>query len=95
MTELDIACHRSAVGDGWICAVSIAVEGGTTTQHHVTVATADLKRLHPDAPDPHLLVDASFRFLLARESPASILASFDLMEIGRYFPDYESEIART
>ena len=94
MTELDIACHRSAVGEGWICAVTIAVEGGTTTDHHVTVATADLERLDPGARDPHLLVDRSFRFLLARESPQSILASFDLMEIGRYFPEYESEIRR-
>lgn len=92
MTELDIACRRSADGDAWICDVTIDVDGRPTTRHVVTVAPADLERLDPGAREPHVLVDRSFRFLLQREPPTSILRSFDLMEIARYFPEYEATI---
>jgi hypothetical protein len=94
VTELDVACRRSPGGDAWTCDVTVDVEGGPSTRHVVTVATADLERLDPDARDPHLLVNRSFRFLLERESPTSILRSFDLIEIGRYFPEYEATIKR-
>ena len=92
MTELDIACRRASDGEAWICDVAVDVEGGTSTRHVVTVASADLARLDPGAGDPHLLVDRSFRFLLEREPNTSILRSFDLMEIARYFPEFESTI---
>jgi hypothetical protein len=92
MTELDITCRRAVDGVDWTCDVTVAVEGGATTRHAVTVAQSDLERLDPGASDPHLLVDASFRFLLERESNTSILRSFDLPVIGRYFPEYEAEI---
>jgi hypothetical protein len=92
MTELDIACRQTAGRAGWTCDVTIDVEGGQTTRHVVTVTGEDLARLDPGAPDPHLLVDRSFRFLLEREPPTSILRSFDLMEIARYFPEYEATI---
>jgi hypothetical protein len=93
MTELDIACEPAADG-AWTCRVAIAQDGRPATEHRVRVAAADLKRLDPGAPDPHLLVDRSFRFLLGREPATSILRSFDLMDIARYFPDYEAEIRR-
>jgi len=92
MTELDVACRRAADGGDWMCDVTIAVEGGSTTRHAVTVAQSELDRLDPSAPDPHLLVNASFRFLLERETNTSILRSFDLPVIGHYFPEYEAEI---
>jgi hypothetical protein len=92
MTELDITCRRAADGRDWTCDVTIAADGGSTTRHAVTVAQSDLDRLDPGAPDPHLLVDASFRFLLEREPNTSILRSFDLPVIGRYFPEYEAVI---
>lgn len=38
------------------------------------------------------LVRESFRFLLQRESPSSILQRFDLTVIERYFPEYRREI---
>lgn len=93
MTELDIACVHAAEG-GWACRVAIAQDGRHVSEHRVTVAAADLERLDPGAPDPHLLVDRSFRFLLAREPASSILRSFDLTVIARYFPEYETEIRR-
>lgn len=38
------------------------------------------------------LMLCSFDFLLQREPNTSILRSFDLPVIGRYFPEYEHEI---
>jgi hypothetical protein len=91
MTELDVACRGAGAGD-WTCEVAIEVDGRQATRHVVMVRAADLARLDPAAPDPHLLVDRSFRFLLEREPPTSILRAFDLIEIGRYFPQFESTI---
>lgn len=91
MTELDIACEPDT-DRGWTCRVAIAQDGRPVSEHRVRVAATDLERLDPGARDPHLLVDRSFRFLLAREPATSILRSFDLMEIARYFPDYETEV---
>ena len=93
MTELDVVCERIEGGDDWTCTITISGDGGTT-RHRVGVTQADLARLDPAARDPHLLVNRSFRFLLQREPAASILRAFDLMEIARYFPEYETTIAR-
>ncbi len=41
---------------------------------------------------PEILIERSFEFLLERESNSSILQTFDLPIIGRYFPDYERTI---
>ncbi len=79
---------------GWTCAVSVREGGREVTNHQVRVGAADLERLAPGADDPAALVRASFDFLLERESPHSILRSFDLLDISRYFPEYESEIGR-
>ena len=38
------------------------------------------------------LVRKSFQFLLQREGKESILRSFDLRVIKRYFPEYEDEM---
>jgi hypothetical protein len=80
---------------GWTCAVAISEDGRELTNHNVRVDAADLERLAPAADDPAALVTASFDFLLERESPQSILRSFDLMDISRYFPEYASEIGRS
>jgi hypothetical protein len=40
------------------------------------------------------LVRESFAFLLEREPPTSILPTFSLDVIGRYFPEYPTEIRR-
>ena len=58
----------------------------------MTVAAADLARLDPAAPDPERLVRAAFAFLLEREPASSILRSFDLPVIGRYFPGWEDDV---
>lgn len=89
MNRIDV---RATAGPlGWVCEVT---ESGTgsETRHTVRVAAADLERLMPGAQDPSELVRASFGFLLEREPKESILRSFDLPVIGRYFPGYEAEI---
>ena len=89
MAEIDVRCEPRA--DGWTCRVDVA-EGGSTTSHSVSVAGADLVRLDPAAAEPTDLVRRSFAFLLEREPKESILRSFDLTVIGRYFPDWERTI---
>ena len=81
-----IAVKHSA-GDEWV----VSVQGAVTTHHRVRVTKADLDRLS-EGRSPEELLQASFRFLLERESNTSILSSFDLPLIGRYFPEYEQEI---
>ena len=86
---VDIRCGRE--GDSWLCLVRVR-EGAFATEHRVTVAAADLVRLDPTAADPERLVGAAFAFLLEREPASSILRSFDLPVIGRYFPGWETDV---
>ena len=68
-------------------------EDGSSTQHDVTVSPEDLERLSAGR-TPDALVRDCFVFLLAREPKESILRSFDVSAIGRYFPEFEREIVR-
>jgi len=72
----------------------VTVEARTTTKHRVRVTPDDLRRFGGGDVSAERLLEASFRFLLERESNTSILSSFDLPVIGRYFPEYEKEIRR-
>lgn len=65
--------------------------GGSTTTHRVTADSDTVAHLAPDR-SPRHVVEASFRFLLDREPKESILRSFDLPVIARYFPDYEARL---
>jgi hypothetical protein len=73
---------------------SVTVEGGATTTHHVRVSPSDLIRFGGAGVSAEALLEASFRFLLERESNTSILPSFHLPLIARYFPEYEKELPR-
>ncbi len=77
---------------GWRCHVVLG-HGARETEHEVRVDRATLDDLAPGA-TPEALVAESFRFLLEREPAESILRSFDLPIIGRYFGDYAEEIRR-
>ena len=90
MTGIDVTSRTGP--DGWTCGVLVTDEDGSSSEHDVAVARDDLARLAPGADDPVDLVRRSFVFLLAREPKESILRSFDLPVIGRYFPEYEREI---
>ena len=91
MISVTVRCDGRR-GDGWTCSVGLREHGIDVSTHSVRVSAADLDRLAPGSDDPTALVEESFDFLLERESPASILRSFELTEIGRYFPEYESTI---
>ena len=92
MTGVDVRCTRD--DRGWTCDVRIREGDREPTRHAVRVEAPDLARLAPREADPTALVERSFAFLLEREAPGSILPSFDLREITRYFPEYDREIRR-
>jgi hypothetical protein len=76
-------------GEEWL----VTVEGARRTEHQVSVSEGEVKRFGAGHSVEELL-RASFEFLLERESNSSILSSFELSVIGRYFPEYEKEIKR-
>lgn len=66
-------------------------EGASQTTHTVTASVADIQR-YGGSTSAECLITASFEFLLEREPKESILRSFDLPVIERYFPEYPSVI---
>ncbi len=91
MAEIEV--NRSERDDVYEFQVTVR-ERGSETRHRVTLSKADYERLSGGRASPENLVAESFRFLLEREAKESILRSFDLTVIGRYFPEYEREIAK-
>jgi hypothetical protein len=71
------------------------VERGTRTEHEVTVSAADLEGLGEGYPSAEDFVRACFEFLLEREPKESILRTFDVGVIGRYFPEFGATIRRS
>jgi hypothetical protein len=87
--SVDVEC--SGAGDGWTCRVRVG-SGADSTEHVVSVSTVELQRYAPGASDPQRLVEESFAYLLEREPKESILRTFSLSTIERYFPRFASEI---
>ncbi len=78
---------------GWRCSAADG-QGATATRHAVRVDAADLERWGRPGEAPERLVARAFDFLLAREPATSILRTFDLAVIARYFPEFDQEIRR-
>jgi len=91
MADIDVSCVTAT--DGWLCQVTVA-DHGSETRHSVTFTRADFHRLASSGESPDSLVRRSFDFLLKREPKESILKSFGLTDIARYFPDFDGEIAK-
>jgi hypothetical protein len=72
---------------------SVTVDTGRKTTHTVTVPDPYYQKLTGGSISKEELLRRSFEFLLERESNSSILSSFELAVIQRYFPEYESTIA--
>ena len=89
MPEIDV---RPAGGGSFRVRVT---EGSEETTHEVTVSAEDLAQLAGPDETPEEFVRRCFGFLLAREPKESILASFDIRLIGRYFSEFEKEIRAT
>ena len=66
-------------------------EGPSQTVHTVTASSEGIQRYGTDV-QPERLIEKSFEFLLEREPKESILRSFDLTVIERYFPEYPNNI---
>jgi hypothetical protein len=63
-------------------------EGGSQSSHEVTVRPETVSSLGWSGTLEEL-IRRSFEFLLEREPKESILGSFDITMISRYFPEYE------
>ena len=92
MSEVSSTVRCEPQDTGWRCQVTVE-SGGATSEHEVLVDRATLDDLAPGA-TPEALVAESFRFLLEREPRGSILRSFELPIIGRYFAEYAEQIRR-
>ena len=72
----------------------VEVAAARPTLHCVTAGAGDVECLAGGKANAERLIEESFRFLLERESNTSILRSFRITDISRYFPEYEREIRR-
>ena len=61
------------------------IEGGSESSHRVRLRSEQYDALAAGKVEPAELVRRSFEFLLEHEPKESILARFDLQDIGRYF----------
>lgn len=66
-------------------------ERDTKSVHEVTASQKQAGLLCDDC-EPAKLVEASMQFLLDREPKESIMTSFDLDVIARFFPEYPTAI---
>jgi hypothetical protein len=72
----------------------VNLDGPPPTRHLVRLTDTYYQKLTQGRLSHEALITRSIEFLLERESNTSILRSFDLPLIGRYFPEFESEITR-
>ena len=89
MTKISVS--RANAPGGWMLTVRVA-ERGSATEHRVSLSRDYHVKLTQGCATPEQLAEASFRFLLERESKESILRSFDMPIIAHYFPEYEQRI---
>ena len=72
----------------------ITVNSKTVTTHIVTLLDKVHINLTNEKVTKEELLDFSFKFLLDRESNTSIMTSFELTVISRYFSDYEKSVKK-
>jgi hypothetical protein len=71
----------------------VVEEPGSASRHRVTLSPDDLAGLAGEGETAEELVRRCFDFLLEREPKESILATFDVSVIERYFPDFRDRIS--
>ena len=71
----------------------VVVEKPVETCHRVGLTQEYYRQLCGGKVTHEWLIIQAFRFLLEREPNTAILASFDLTDINRYFPEFEEELA--
>ena len=85
-----VACDAKA--GAWRCAVVVG-DDPEATEHLVEVDRATLDDLAPGV-TPEQLVHESFVYLLEREPRESIMRTFELPIIARFYAEYPDEISR-
>lgn len=89
-----IKIERTADRDPLHFEVTVAKSEGRT-RHRVTMSLQYWEQLSGGGKHaPERVVEAAFLFLLDREPKESILRSFDVRVIARYFPEFERELAK-
>lgn len=73
----------------------VTVRASTTTTHVVKLTGDFYRKLTAGKITAEKLIEKSFEFLLEREPNTSILSSFELPQISRYFPEYEKTVAKS
>ena len=73
--------------------VVLVQEKETQSQHLVTLGDTYYHLLTQCKITKEDLIRKTFQFLFERESKESILRSFNLQVIKRYFPEYEEEMS--
>ena len=86
-----ISVEAAPTRQGWDCDVEVTEDGGGS-RHNVRVSRADLERWGRPAEPVEDLVRRAFEFLLAREPAGSVLKSFELADVVRYFPEFDREM---
>ena len=71
----------------------VKVSAATSTEHHVTLTDAYWEQMWNRGLPKKEIVSRSFAFLLEREPNSSIMRTFDLPVIQRYFGEYEGKSA--
>ena len=71
----------------------VKVSAATSTEHRVTLTDAYWEQVWNSGLSKEAVIARSFEFLLERESNTSILRSFELPVIQRYFSEYEGVAA--
>ena len=89
MFKIDIETKETK--NGWEFLVTVSDHKGETK--HKVKMSKDFYDGQNIKLSPEELVKKSFEFLLEREPKESILSSFDITQISRYFPEYGEKIA--
>ncbi len=73
--------------------VKLLLKQSQITKHIVYVTDEMLFNLTKNKISKKELLNFSFNFLLERETNTSILSSFDLTVISKYFPEYAKKVS--
>ena len=71
----------------------ITVKANQITKHVVNITDEMHFNLTKNKISKEKLLNFSFNFLLERETNTSILSSFDLTVISKYFPEYTKKVS--
>lgn len=72
----------------------VTVQGQQLTVHEVRMTQADYRILSGRRCTHEWVLIQTFRFLLEQEPNTSIQSVFDIMDVERYYPAFQGELAQ-